>query len=115
MPRLDAGTITDIEAAALEKATLTTFERLQQERERALARAIDGWAAQCGVTVEEWLKHFTCQIEELWPDRGESFTVTFRITPAWRDDAPSPVWKIKPMLVGDTYRNGQRVPPSERE
>jgi hypothetical protein len=110
MPRLDPGTITDIEAAQLENAALTTLERLQKERERALAKAIDGWAAQCGVTVEEWLKHFTCLIEERWPDgSGDSFTVTFRITPAWRDDAPSNRWRVKPMLVGDTYRNGQRV------
>lgn len=104
-----SGFISDEEAAALENATLETFKRLQHERERALERAIDGWAAQCGVTVAEWLRHFTCLVEELYPNRGESFTITFRITPVWRDDAPSPGWKVKPMLVGDTYRNGRRV------
>lgn len=113
MPILDAGMITDIEAARIENAALKTLERLQQERERALAKAIDGWAAQCGVTVEEWLKHFTCLVEEIWPDgtggTGDSFTVTFRITPEWRDDAPSNNWKVKTMFVGDTYRNGERV------
>jgi hypothetical protein len=98
MAQIDRGFISDLEAAALENATLSTLKLLQTERERALARAIDGWAAQCGVTVEEWLKHFTCQVEELWPDGGESFTVTFRVTPAWREDAPKPGWRVKPIL-----------------
>jgi hypothetical protein len=110
MARLDAGTMSDLEASAIENAALETLERLQQERTRALAKAIDGWAAQCSVTVEEWLRHFTCLVEERWPDgSGDSFTVTFHITPVWRDDAPANRRKVKPMLVGDTYRNGQRV------
>lgn len=123
MPKLDQGTITDIEARAgcfcntldceHKQGKLPgneVFQRLIAERYRALEKAVDGWAAQCGVTVEEWCRHFTCRVEEVWPDgTGGSFTVTFRITPVWRDDAPEPPWKIKPMLVGDTYRNGRRA------
>lgn len=76
----EPGFLSEAEAAALEQRVLSTFERLLQEREHAIARAIRGWAEQAGVTPEVWLQTYACHVEDIY----EANVVTFRVHPVLR-------------------------------